>query len=252
MNINYFTVGVDNTAKSETSYYYYPIEVEQSLINNIKIGDIDKSYKIVDEIFEINFSNNTLSNLQSKCLLYNLVGTVIKIIDKLKPGYAYTFLENDNPLERLIDCESVELFKIEIKCVLANLCKYVQYFRNGNVSALRDRIIRFVEKNYSDPNLGVSLIADEFNISIAYLSKFFKSQTGICLLDYINKIRVEKAKMLINEYEINIKDVAEKNGFYNCNSFIRIFKKYESITPGQYKKLYKSKKQSFCQFLRTQ
>lgn len=223
--------------KKNFGYYYYPIEVEQSLINNIIIGDISKTLKIIDEVFEINFSNNILSHSQSKCLIYNLIGTVIKTLDKLGIMYDYTFSKKNNPIEELLDYKSIELLRVNMTNILKDICEFVQYNRNNNVLVLLDCIIEYVDNNYSNSNLGVSIIADEFNMNITYLSKFFKKQTGICLLDYINKIRIQNAKILITEHNLNIKEAAEKCGFFNCNSFIRVFKKYEGITPGQFKQI---------------
>ena len=54
--------------------------------------------------------------------------------------------------------------------------------------------------------------------------------------DYINKIRVESAKKLLLESDENLADIARQIGYQTDNSFIRVFKRYEGVTPGQYKK----------------
>lgn len=71
----------------------------------------------------------------------------------------------------------------------------------------------------------------------AYMSRLFKERTGYGLLDYINKVRIEKAKVLLNENSYSIQEIALKVGFVNSNTFIRSFKKAEGITPGSYKKM---------------
>ena len=60
-------------------------------------------------------------------------------------------------------------------------------------------------------------------------------QTGEKVLDYINRIRLQEAKQLLQKCEINIEEVARKTGFNNSIALIRVFKKYEGITPGKYK-----------------
>ena len=98
-------------------------------------------------------------------------------------------------------------------------------------------MIAFIEGNYSNYDLSVSMVADKYNMNIVNLSKYFKKHYGIGMLDYIHKLRIEKAKLLIKDEKLSIKDVGEKVGYYNSAAFIRVFKKYEGITPGKHKEI---------------
>ena len=75
--------------------------------------------------------------------------------------------------------------------------------------------------------------------SVSYVSKLFKERTGQNILYYINMVRIENAKKLLREsgQEIGIGEVGRETGFSNSNSFIRIFKKYEQMTPGKYREM---------------
>jgi AraC-type DNA-binding domain-containing proteins len=55
------------------------------------------------------------------------------------------------------------------------------------------------------------------------------------MIDYLNRIRTEKAKELLNDEGVNIYEVSKNVGFNDVSTFIRTFKKYEGITPGKYK-----------------
>lgn len=101
------------------------------------------------------------------------------------------------------------------------------------------RIIEYIENNYSDGNLGVKNIADEFGLSFNYISKYFKEHTGEGLAKYIIYKRIEKAKALMVNTNDSIAKIADKTGFYSANVFIRTFKKVEGITPGKYRENYK-------------
>lgn len=101
------------------------------------------------------------------------------------------------------------------------------------------RIMEYIENNYSDGNLGVKSIADEFDLSFNYISKYFKEHTGEGLAKYIIYKRLEKAKELIVNTNDSIAKIADKTGFYSANVFIRTFKKVEGVTPGKYRENYK-------------
>jgi two-component system response regulator YesN len=59
-------------------------------------------------------------------------------------------------------------------------------------------------------------------------------------VEYIAKLRLSHAKRLLLETSLKIDDIAEKVGYLGRNSFIRIFKKYEGITPGKFRTSYQS------------
>lgn len=91
------------------------------------------------------------------------------------------------------------------------------------------------EKVFSD-GFSVSGVADNLNITPAYLSRFFKGQMGMGVLDYVQRFRIARVKELIREdSKITIKDLAVATGFYNDVALIRVFKKYEGMTPKQFK-----------------
>jgi YesN/AraC family two-component response regulator len=59
---------------------------------------------------------------------------------------------------------------------------------------------------------------------------------GIGPLEYLQLLRIEKAKKLLMDNSKSLKEIMEKVGFVNEVSLIRVFKKYEGITPGLYRK----------------
>lgn len=103
--------------------------------------------------------------------------------------------------------------------------------------ALRiDCIVATVREQMAKPDLSVAGLADEFHVSASHLSRFFKQQMGVGLLDYIHRCRINEAKELMkNNPSIRVKEVADRTGFYNVSAFIRVFKKIEDMTPGQYR-----------------
>ena len=82
----------------------------------------------------------------------------------------------------------------------------------------------YLDNNFSDANFSVQEMADNFNLSINYLSSYFKEQTDENIINYITYLRIEKAKHLLITTDIPIKNIAENSGYYNVSSFIRRFK----------------------------
>lgn len=88
---------------------------------------------------------------------------------------------------------------------------------------------------YAEP-INIDLLASAFFVSVSHLQHTFKEQTGMSIIDYINKTRIENSKKLLNETNFHISVIAEKVGIADYNYFSRVFRKYEGISPTQYRK----------------
>ncbi|MGN0166581.1 MAG: helix-turn-helix domain-containing protein [Acetatifactor sp.] len=100
------------------------------------------------------------------------------------------------------------------------------------------QVHKYIEQHYAEPDLTIELLCNELGKSVSYLSQVYKKRTGQNILYNLNLIRIEKAKELLREEDISIDEIGRRCGFTNSNSFIRVFKKYENVTPGRYKELH--------------
>lgn len=99
-----------------------------------------------------------------------------------------------------------------------------------------ERAIAFIMSNY-EKNLSLDDVAGNVFLSSGYLSIIFKEETGYTVLEYITYIRMRKAKELILQVPaLKVKDIAERLGYNNVQSFIRYFKKYYGETPMAFRK----------------
>ncbi len=97
------------------------------------------------------------------------------------------------------------------------------------------QIEQYIQENYEDPTLCATSIAEQFRISASYLSRIFKADMGMGLVDYIHKLRIDAAKAALRNTCATMDEVAAAVGFSNRWGFIRVFKKLEGTTPGAYR-----------------
>ncbi len=215
--------------------FFYPIGLEQQLINFIKAGQFDNAEQAVQDIFDKNFSRGPVSTDLAKCLMFTMIGTMLKTLDDIAIS-EQTFMDKLQPMSRLFGCESVPEMKSVMLDILGQVCSYIDANKKSHNTDLRDLVQEYIAERYQDVNISISSVAEHFGLHSSYLSKFYKEQTGESMLDAINRTRLQKAKTLLSEGS-SIGDAAVKVGFYNSNAFIRVFKKYEGITPGQFKSM---------------
>ena len=104
------------------------------------------------------------------------------------------------------------------------------------------RTIDWVSNNYMLP-LTVREIAEHFHYHPSYISSEMKKYTGLTLIAYIHSVRMNVAKSLLANYDIPVAEVARQSGYTDEKYFIRVFRRTQGITPGEYRKSFALRKQ---------
>ncbi|MFE6078926.1 helix-turn-helix domain-containing protein [Paenibacillus sp. NPDC057886] len=214
---------------------YYPLDLERQLINYIATGNYARSTEVMNEILMTNFAGEPLSVELARCLMFELIGTFLKATEQIKTDDQNEMTQRNDLIRQLFACETFEEIEAELLRILETVCQTVHERKRSRSEELKDQLVEFIHESYADVNLGLTHLSERFRFHPTYVSKYFKEQTGVNVIDYINHFRIEQSKKILQAEELTIQDVSERVGFLNSNSFIRVFKKYEGITPGQYK-----------------
>lgn len=102
-----------------------------------------------------------------------------------------------------------------------------------------DVLVDYMREHYEE-NISRNTLADLVHFCPEYVGKAFKKQMGISINDYLNKLRINKAKNMLVSTNYKIIDIALMVGFENMPYFSSVFKKYEGISPAEYKKMHSS------------
>lgn len=222
--------------KRKTEVYYdFPIEAEVQLINAIKTGDMSKAEAIIQSLYQNNFNTKQISPELGKLLFANLLSTLFKLLNALNLKYEDIFGTASKSIENITEGSSVEELYREVLLMFEMVCLHVRDQRGDASTLLLEKIKRHITEHYDDAMISLASIADEFNITPPYLSAFFKKNSGTNLTDYLAQIRIERSKEMMHDQRNTISNIARSVGYTSDVGFIRVFKKYEGITPGRYK-----------------
>lgn len=100
---------------------------------------------------------------------------------------------------------------------------------------IAEKVKSIIMSQYSNPMLDLRMLSSQINLSQSYISRMFKQKYGTSVAQYINAVRIEKAKELILGGDDSIKAIAIKVGFAGDAQFIRAFKRQEDVTPGNFR-----------------
>jgi two-component system response regulator YesN len=111
----------------------------------------------------------------------------------------------------------------------------IQQLKENKFYRKIEEAMQYIQDHYSNSNLSVEVLANVTGYTPNYFSKLFKEMTGINSGEYIRKVRIGKAKELLQHDEYKVSDVAEMCGYINISHFYSAFKKDIGMTPSAYR-----------------
>ncbi|MFD0961070.1 helix-turn-helix domain-containing protein [Paenibacillus chungangensis] len=221
----------------ERQYYHYPMDVETQLMNMLKAGDYAGTEKLLDVLYEKNIASGIMTPEMGKCLFFDLLSTVLKVMNALKLDTASDDSGSFDPAKEFLNSTSAIDMQSRLKELCQGICSSVQEARSAQGDRLNNELLAFIEQHYKDNSLSLTMIADHFNMTPQYISGYFKKHNNRNLTDYIVDIRLTEAKRLLAESGCTVLQVAQQVGYATDIGFIRVFKKQEGITPGKYREM---------------
>ena len=98
-------------------------------------------------------------------------------------------------------------------------------------------VVEYVKEHYQDASLNISTIAEGIGKNPKYISRVFKEETQEGILDYVNRLRIRKAQVLIRSGQFTLEQVSEMVGYVSVRTFRRAFQKETGTTPGALKQI---------------
>ena len=217
--------------EQEEDYYFLKEIGKWSQI--VLTKDFTNAKKIIDDIFNKWLVDDLHPGNLVKYRMNEIINSTINIVKEIKILHNYQY---SNIINKLIECKTLPELRNEIISILDNLNNNLNIEDKNNID-LHVMVMDYINKNYYLQKLNISMIADIYNVNISYLSNEFKKKTGIGALDYLQLTRIEKAKELLRNSDKKNKEILNEVGFTNEVSFIRVFKRFEGITPGQFREI---------------
>ncbi|WP_096436446.1 response regulator transcription factor [Alteribacter populi] len=100
--------------------------------------------------------------------------------------------------------------------------------------------LNYINTNYMEP-LTLKQLAQRVHLSDHYLGQLFKTVTGESFLKYLTNVRMEKARMFLENPVLKIYEISERVGYTDPKHFMKVFKKTNGCTPKDYRQGFKSK-----------
>jgi len=138
---------------------------------------------------------------------------------------------------RLPRYETLKEIADAMKQLAHTLCELAEDAEGGRHAEVVAFIQAYVQRHYAKPDLSLELVAGEVKLSRSYVGKLFKAHTDLSFNDYLNLVRLEKARDLLAETNDPIQSISERVGIHNTTYFYTLFRKHYQVSPAQYRSL---------------
>ncbi|WP_273319982.1 response regulator [Vallitalea guaymasensis] len=218
-----------------SSFSYHKIdEYLRELEYAIKIGG-NKTDKIIDYIFSIIiFSNVHIS--QFRTILLKITTTILKAYEDICSGSPNDVIIDFNQFNEVFGKERIDEVKTYYKKLCKNLSNEINKERIDIKASQMQKAYQFIYNNYQNKSLDINMICNHLNISSSYFSRIFKTETNQTFMQYLTKVRMEKAKDLLINSDYKVYEISEKVGYEDPHYFSYNFKKKTGVKPTQYRK----------------
>jgi len=224
----------DMVTVRESGEYSYPEQKEKALISSLMLRNIDKTVTIFNEIIG---STVGYSYAIVNMVMYRLTLAINSAINKNKIGKEMSITYNFNDfIAKLNDLETVMEIKNHFYSMFKYLIRALEEIKTTNRDYLANKVAKMIEANYKDMNMSTESLASSLGLSGDYIGRVFKFVKGVSIAEYINHVRLEEAKELLNKTNKSVNDIMEEVGFQNNSYFYILFKKHTGVTPIEYRK----------------
>ena len=154
-----------------------------------------------------------------------------------KYGIGLTQLIGENRLfEEVRAIDTVDEIYKYLNDKLNQIMKFHESKRIKRGNKVVEEALAFVNNNIVNPDLSLKLVASNVYSNESYLSRAFKKEMGVSLIEYISKKRIEESIQLLNTTDLKVYEIAEKIGFRDSHYFSICFKKQTGLTVKEFRK----------------
>ena len=213
----------------------YPIDSERQLQQSIRAGDKEGSQRLLNvllsglylacgnDLAKIKQHVHSLLVLMSRAAIDG--GADVNDIFRLSQSY-------EPEIEKLRNLEELNRW---LSMVLHRFINFVFDFNDIKHHNVIYQTTAYIKENLAE-KLTLEDAAEHVSLSKSYFCRILKDELGYTFTEYVNHLRVERAKLYLRDSTMSIADIAYAVGFDDQSYFTRIFKKLTNVSPGQYRK----------------
>jgi two-component system response regulator YesN len=213
----------------------YSRSIEKELIQKVRLGDLIGAKEILNTLLGAILFQDAARPELVKARVIELIGMLSRVAVEAGAKLEEILGAGFSDLADLAKVNEQDQLSFWLIKLLDRFSAQIYETRNIEKIKVVSEALDYIRKN-STKNISLTEVAGKVHRSPFYLSHLFKEQLDTNFTDYMNLVRLEKAKQLMHNHELSLAEIALSVGFTDQSYFGRIFKREEGITPARYRK----------------
>jgi len=209
----------------------YPHKLFEQLETVILLRDKRQIQQTIEKLCNA-ISRSDISLFMARCLCMQTINCVMKTSIIIKLPQPIEWHQYDwFIISKVLNTKE---FIMIIEEISSELCEKLPVISSPAIEL--ENVLTYIHDHAYDSNFSIKTMAIEIGMSDSNLSHFFKQRIGRNISDYVNDLRIQKAKEYLCTTDMPVKEIVIKVGYYDVSSFIRKFKQLAGVTPGDFRK----------------
>ena len=211
----------------------FPGELEQAIFQELSQGNLEGMRVTANRFFDWMTQKypSSENNIRLKVLEYVLSAEKSAFHEG---AVNYGFESRENYLTEVMRTENYEMLREWFLTKMSDACRSIHDRRQEQSETVVSKAKNYILDNY-DKDISLDDVSREVNVSPYYFSKLFKEEAKENFIEYLTRIRIDRAKELLKGQSRTVKEISSMTGYADPNYFSRIFKKHTGMTPREFR-----------------
>jgi two-component system response regulator YesN len=207
----------------------------ENILREIKLGEVEHLEKAIQEL--ICYIKKTAISFQVfQISLMEMITEIYKLGRAYQIDMDKVFGLDFNFKDKIYQFKSSEALKQWLLNICMKVRGSIRRERIDSAKLLIEKAVEYIDEYYQNSELSVDTLCNYLNVSATYFSTLFKREMGMSFVNYLTKVRLDKALQLLNTTDEKTYNISTMVGYMEPNYFSYVFKKEYGVSPSNYRK----------------
>lgn len=233
-------IHIDDVPHLSSATFRYPFNYERNLLDKVRCGERQQAKEILRQLLQELFTAKASIETVKACVLELLIVLSRAAVEGGANLEQLTLL-NFNCINHLTSCVDREEVRHWIFESLDQFMDNMLESRSSMNVRLINKACTYITENFHK-SISLEEVAQTVHLSPYYFSRIFKAEKGCNFVEFLTKVRIDKAKLMLQNPEQTVVRVAAEAGYQDASYFCRVFRQEVGLTPNQYRSRFKAAK----------
>lgn len=188
-----------------------------------------KSFESILQVCLIRYYRRCLGKTPANRVFHDGDGRVLNLLE----GMVIEYRQKQVGFMEIFRGRLMEIFILTMRNIVKE--EGEERRQAAHSTAVREAV-EYIEANYRNKAV-LSCFCEKHHYNLPYISRSFKRETGMTVLQYLQRIRIEKSCELLAGSELQVQEIAGEVGYEDIRFFHQVFKRLLQMSPGEYRKM---------------